>query len=62
MSKLLCVNFLEYNMSIEDVDKIFSSVNYKKCLLIKGKKNIIIGKREHIFDNFSGSTGFCIYS
>ena len=54
-------NFLDCDVSLEDVDKIFLEVNYRRCLLLKGTENIIIGNRSHLVDNFSGSTGLCVY-
>ena len=53
-------NFLEDTVSLEDVDKIFSDVNYKRCLLLKGKEIIIIANRSQLLDNFSGSTGLSL--
>jgi hypothetical protein len=54
-------NFSENTVTLEDLDRIFTHVKYKKCILLKGNQNIIIGNREHLLDNFSGCTGICIY-
>lgn len=59
-SGMFTFNFLLDSISLEDVDKIFSDVEYKKCLLLKGKENIIITNRSQLLDNFFGSTGLCI--
>lgn len=54
-------NFFENTVTLEDLDKIFEEVKYKKCMLLKGNQNIIVGNREHLLDNFAGCTGICIY-
>ena len=59
-SGMFTFNFLENTLTLEDVDKLFKDVKYKKCLLLKGKENIIITNRSHLLDNFFGSTGLCI--
>jgi hypothetical protein len=59
-SGMFTFNFLEDTLTLEDVDKIFNDVEYKKCLLLKGKENIIITNRSQLLDNFFGSTGLCI--
>jgi hypothetical protein len=54
-------NFLEDKVSLEDVNKIFSDVDYKRCLLLKGTGNIIIANRSQLLDNFSDSTGLSVF-
>ena len=59
-SGMFTFNFLLDAVSLEDVDKIFSDVEYKKCLLLKGNETIIISNRSQLLDNFFGSTGLCV--
>ena len=59
-SGMFTFNFLEDTLTLEDVDKIFNDVEYKKCLLLKGNETIIITNRSQLLDNFFGSTGLCV--